>query len=511
MSRTRNAMLGIIWGVANKVLTIALPFILRTVIIYKMGALYLGINGLFSSILNVLNLTELGISSAIVFSMYSPIAENNTKQIRKLLLFYKQCYQAIGVVIGVLGIFLIPFLKNFISGEYPAGINIYIVYLIHLFSVIISYLLFAYKRSLFQACQRNDVLSNINSIIAIIQYGLQIFMISKLQNYYAYLIIMPITIILNNIITAVISKKIYPEFYPNGKLDETERKAIWHKVKGLVFQKLGTVILTSVDSIVISTFLGLNVLAVYQNYLYIITSVIGILDVVFTVLVSGIGNVVAKETLEYNYEIFKKLNMSYVLIVSVCATMLSVLIQPFMMLWMKDSSYILPNIYIVLFVMYFFVYKWCDVLNVYQQACGIWYETRYIPLLASGLNLGINIILVKSIGLPGILISTIISFIFVYNYLYAKYIFKLYFKRFRGGLYQFVKRQIMYMLICICISFFCWYVFNFINFHDILGLVVESISIAILSVLLYYLVYKNFSESSFFIDKLNAIKNEINK
>lgn len=504
MNRTKNALRGIGWGIINKILTIVMPFVLRTVILYKMGGLYLGINGLFSSILNVLNLTELGISSAIVFSMYAPIANNDDSKVRKLLFFYKRCYQIIGSIIAFCGIIILPFLSCFIAGDYPKGINIYIVYLIHLLSVVISYLLFAYKRSLFQACQRNDVLSNINSIIAIIQYGLQIFIIIMLNNYYAYIIVMPITVIFNNIATAYISKKMYPQYYPDKGLDEYERRSIWHKVKGLIYQKLGSVILTSVDSIVISSFLGLNILAVYQNYNYIITSVIGILDVVFTVLVSGIGNTVAKETLDYNYDMFKKINMSYILFVSICTTIMGVMMNPFMILWV-GNSYLLSNVYVILFAVYFFVYKWCDVLNIYQNACGIWYETRYVPLLASVSNLVINIILVKIIGLSGVLISTIISFVFVYNLLYAKYIFMLYFKKFDKGLHNFISRQFTYMLICICVSLICEGLSSFIYIAGIVGFVLKGLLISALAMILYYFIYRNFSEFSFIRDKVELI------
>ena len=124
-SRTKNALRNMIFGFFNKFVVLLFPFIIRTVIIKTLGSEYLGLNSLFISILQVLNLAELGFSAAIVYSMYKPIAENDTKTICALMNLYKKIYRVIGFTVMAIGLFLLLFLKFFIKGAYPTDINIY--------------------------------------------------------------------------------------------------------------------------------------------------------------------------------------------------------------------------------------------------------------------------------------------------------------------------------------------------------------------------------------------------
>ena len=166
--RIKNTRRNAIWGIVNKFITILLPFITRTVLIYVLGVEYVGINGLFSSILQVLSLAELGFSSAIVYSMYKPLAENDNDVVCALLQFYKKIYRCIGSIVLIIGVALIPFLKYLISGSCPSDVNIYVVYIIYLLNTSCSYFLFAYKKSLLSAVQRQDIISKVAMINKII-------------------------------------------------------------------------------------------------------------------------------------------------------------------------------------------------------------------------------------------------------------------------------------------------------------------------------------------------------
>ena len=172
MQRTKNAVRNLVFGFINKMIIMLFPFVIRTIIIRELGAGYLGLGSLFTSILQVLNLAELGFSSAVVFCMYKPIAEKDSETICALLNLYKQIYRIIGIVILVIGLALTPFLPYLIKGTVPNGINIYILYYIYLFNTAITYFLFAYKSTLLVAHQRNDVVSNISSLTNILQYFL---------------------------------------------------------------------------------------------------------------------------------------------------------------------------------------------------------------------------------------------------------------------------------------------------------------------------------------------------
>ena len=200
MSRTKNATRNMFFGFINKLIVLLFPFVIRAMIIKTLGSEYLGLSSLFTSILQVLNLAELGFNSAIVYSMYKPIAEKDTTTICALINMYKKIYRIIGITIITLGLILLPFLNLLIKGNYPSDINIYILYLICLFNTGITYFLFAYKNALFTAHQRSDITSNIQSISYVLQYLIQIFVLVKLKNYYMFVIIQMFTTILNNII-----------------------------------------------------------------------------------------------------------------------------------------------------------------------------------------------------------------------------------------------------------------------------------------------------------------------
>ena len=210
LSRTQNAKRNIAFGLINKIVTLLFPFIIRMVMIREIGAEYLGLGSLFSSILQVLNITELGFSSAVVYSMYKPIADDDTDTLCAILNFYRKMYICIGTIIALLGIILIPFLHFFINGTVPDNINIYVLYVMYLSSSVISYLLFAYKNSLISAYQRADVISNINTVIQLFVYIAQCIILITIKNYYLYVVMLFFGSILQNIFTEITSKRLFP-------------------------------------------------------------------------------------------------------------------------------------------------------------------------------------------------------------------------------------------------------------------------------------------------------------
>lgn len=445
MSRTENASRNIVWGILSKVISLGLPFVTRTVMIYTMGMQYVGLGSLFTSILQVLSFAELGIGSALVFSMYKPIAEGDDDKVCALLNFYRKTYRVIGCVILIFGLVMMPFLQYLIAGDLPSDINLQVLFLIYLLNNVLGYFLFAYKQSLFTASQRTDMISKIGMGLQLFSSIAQILALVLLRNYYAYAAVIPAITCLNNICVGVLTDKYYPQYKCKGEIEKEELHSIEKKVGGMVFQKIGGIVLTSVDTIVISAFLGLTSLALYQNYYYIITALFGFLTVIMQSIIAGVGNSVASETVSKNYSNFKKFNFIYIWIVSWCTTCLLCLYQPFMQIWVGTENMFGMGM-VVLFGLYFFVYKWCDMLYVYQEACGIWWETKFIPFIAAIVNLIVNIILVETIGLPGILISTIVSVVFIYDTGYAKVLFKTYFESVDEGLKQYWSRQIGYIL-----------------------------------------------------------------
>ena len=449
--RSQNVKRNIAWGLINSTLTVILPFITRTVIIYTIGIEYTGLNSLFQSILQALSFAELGIGSAMVFSMYKPMADNNTEMICALLKFYRRCYKIIGIIILSLGLALLPFVDLLIAGDIPGDVDVHYLFAIYLIDNVIGYLFFAYKTSLFQASQRVDWISRINILVQIIKCIIQIFAVSLIRNYYIFAIALPLTTLLNNLITEFLSRKNFPEYICAGNLYPSQVLAIGNKIGGMVFQKIGSIILSSADTIVISAFLGLKVLGIYNGYYYVITALTSFLSIIHRSLIPSIGNSIVKESDEKNYRDFNKFHFIYGWIIGWGSICLLCLYQPFIRLW-QGSDNILSMPMAALFSLYFFVFHIGDMSHIYREALGLWWEGKFIPLISSIINLTLNLLLVNKIGLYGILIATIISVIFINIPFVAYVVFKYYFHSKRLWLiylHTLIKRFLIVTLIAI--------------------------------------------------------------
>lgn len=407
IQRTKNAGRNIFYGIILKIYQIIMPFIMRTVMIYYMGIEFAGLNNLFTSILQVLNLAELGIGAAMTFSMYDSIAKNDEKKICALMNLYKISFRIIGIIVLVLGLLILPFVPNFVAGTIPNGLNVYILYLMHLSVTVISYWLFAYKNSLLYAHQRTDINSKVILCTNTFQYVFQLISLLLFRNYYMYLFVSIITQILTNIITSVVVDKIYPNYKASGKVDEKTSKSIKKHVLGLVTNKIGNTILNSTDSIIISSFLGLSILAMYQNYQFIITAVTSIVTIIYQACIAGIGNSLILENENKNYNDFKTANFIINWISSFCCSCLLCLFQPFMKIWVGDE-YLLSMPIIICLVVYFFIYQVEQLIGMYKDAAGIWYEDRFRPLITAVGNIILSLILVRVWGLYGVKFATVV-------------------------------------------------------------------------------------------------------
>ena len=426
IARTQNAKAGIITGFFSKLLHMGMPFVTRTALLYILGTEYLGLSGLFSSLLSFLSLAELGVSNALVYSMYKPIAEEDTNTVCALLALYRKFYRIIGTTILVAGLICIPFLRYFISGDVPEDVNLYALYGIYLGNTVCSYFLFAYRSSLLSAHQRIDVTNVIDSMVSAITWILQLLMLFLFRNYYAYVIFMPLSNIVGNFSRLYYVKKHYPEYTPRGKVDPALEASIYKKIKALVGAKISTTVLHSSDNIVISAFLGLTMVTIYGNYHFIMTAIGGFLGIIYSSILPGIGNSLVTETLEKNYRDFKKLTFINFWMVLWCAVCFICLYQPFMKLWV-GSDLMLPMSVVLLIVVYFVGYQGRKVVITYKDAAGLWWEDRFRPFVMAGTNLISNLIMVQFIGIWGIVLSTILSLCVSIpweTYTVFKYIFK---------------------------------------------------------------------------------------
>lgn len=441
-SRTKNSVRNAEWGIVYRIVTLIGPFLVRTLIIRKLGMEYSGLNSLFTSILTVLNLANLGFSSSLVFTMYKAVAEDDKDQLCALLAYFRRVYKAVGIVILVMGLAVMPFLPHLIKEDCPPDINLYVLFAIYLVETSMDYLMFAYNEALFEAHQRSDITLKISTVRYLIQYSLQALVLMVFANYYAYIIILPLMVFPNNIAKYVIARKVYPEITCKGKLDIETKHVIYQKVITLFGHKVGNTILVSIDSILISAYLGLTVSGIYGNYYLILTAVNGLVEVITNGSISSIGNKLVTDSVEDNYRLFKTMTFGWAFLIGGAAICMLCFYQPFIGgVWLGKAA-LLPSYLMIMIVAYFYTWMIRIMQLTYRDAGGLWTKDWLKPYLAMVLNLIGSIWLIRRThDVSGVLIPTILIMIFLYFPWEARVLFKYLFKR---SMKEYVLRMILY-------------------------------------------------------------------
>ena len=434
-TRTQNARRNIITSVINKLVIMLTNFIMRTVLIHYLGEVYLGLDSLFVSILQILSLSELGISSAMVYSMYKPLAENDTPAVCALLKLYRTVYRWIALIMTVLGLAVTPFLPLIVKKDLPEGMNLYVLFFINLANTVLSYALFAYRSSLFTADQKYSVNNNIYSIFKIGGTALQVLAIILFKNYYMYSIILPLTTILKNLALYIISNKMYPQYKCEGTVPKEEINNIKKRCAGMFLHKLSFVFRNSLDSIVLSAFLGLALLGKYNTYYYIINAISGIMILVSNSVTASVGNSMVVESKAKNYADFRKLQLLYMGLTSWLTVCLVACTQPFIKLWVGEKMMFTDGIMFV-FCIYFFSIHFSRVCHVYRDAAGLWWQDRFRPIVETVVNLVLNILLVKYLGVTGVMLSTIFCIVGIEGTWGTRILFKYYFSEEKMSVYM---------------------------------------------------------------------------
>lgn len=507
MSRIQNAVTNTFFNLWVKIYLAVFPFIMRTVMLHTLGINYLGLNGLFTSVLQILSISELGISGAIVYSMYEPVAKQDKKTLCALLRLYRILYGLIGTIIFLLGMVLLPFLPRLISDEVPPDINIYLLYVMYLASTALSYCVFSYRSSLLEAYQHNYVINKINLVTLTVQFVLQVVFLLLFKNYYIYIITQFAVQLVNQFAVYLAVKKRYPELKPEGKIEKQMMKSIFTKAKGLLFGRISGIILNASDTIVTSMFLGLTVLALYQNYFFIVTAIIGFISSLLAGSMAGIGNSLVTETMDKNYRDFRRFTFLMSWIVCVCTNCFLVLFQPFMKLWMGEDKMLSMGM-VVMFCLHFVLTEYNKLFNVYKDAAGLWYEDRFRPLITALVNLTLNLLSVKFIGLYGIIASTVVSVLFIGMPWLLRNLFGLLFRR---SMADYLKELASYLAVMVVSCGISWFATSCMDLDGVLGLAVYAIVAVSVPFCMYLLLFRRneyFRDTMHLIRKLLSMRKE---
>ena len=402
------AIKNVAWSYGSMIVTTILKFICRTAFINTIGEKYLGVNGLFTSVLNVLSLTELGIGSAMSFSLYKPVADNDIERLKSLMLFYKKAYQIVATVVAVLGIILVPFLKYLIKDA--SGLeNLTIYYLIFLFNTVSSYFI-SYKYSLNNAAQRNYIITNIDTVSTVVMTGLQIAALYIFNSFLLYLLIQSACLLFSKVFISCYLNKLYP--YLKDKkvipLDKASRKNLSSDVGSLMIHKLGDVAVNQTDNIIVSSMISISATGLISNYTLITSTVNSLLGVMFNNVTGSLGNLCATENKEARYKIYKVYEFIGCWFFGFAAIAYFSLVQPFITL-MWGQRYLLEVSVVTLIILNTYMVGQRIPLNNMKVASGLFAPDKFLPLLQAIINLVVSIVGVQLWGLVGVYIGTIVS------------------------------------------------------------------------------------------------------
>lgn len=482
-------------------------FILRMIFVKQLNEDFLGIDSLFTSLVSMLSLAELGIGSAINFSLYKPIHNKDTEKIKSLMLYYKNLYRKIGILIFILGVFLLPFLSK-ITGDTSVE-NIHFIFFLFVFNSSISYF-YSYKKTLIIADQHRHITIVYRYLFFVLMAVGQSIVLLKYKNYIFYILLMILATFLENFTLSLKADKLYPYLKSNKikPIDDKSKGLIKKNAFAMSFHKIGGIVLNSTDNIVISSFIGISTVGMYSNYLLITNALNLIFGQIFSAIIATIGNLGVQSDKEKLKRIFANILMSGFLLVSFSTVMLFMLLNPFISFWLGNKM-LLPLSTIILIILNFYVLHIRRVVLTFRDALGLYWYDRYKPIFEASLNILLSIIFVKYLGLNGVFLGTILSMLLTSIWIEPYVLFKY---AFNDNIKEYLKKMLLFFIVTAFIAIISFilnlYMDSFFNIKNIMKLLVPFF----ITIIVYlFVILICFHKNENFMEILSTIKKYIKK
>ena len=477
-----NSLIGLLYyGIS-----VILNFINRKCLISVLGIEYQGINGLFSNVLSMLSIAELGIGITIIYHLYRPLAEQDVQMTKCLMAFYKKCYNVIALVVAGCGLLFIPFLPYFVP-DYSLPQSLNQIYIWFLLDSVCSYL-FTYKRSILIADQKNYIVTFCDMLYQFASKLGQVVVLLVTGDFILYLITMVVCRLAENILLNFLVMWKYPFLREKtaDKLPAYILEDIKKKVKGTIFHKMGSFLVLGVDNILISKFFGLAVVGIYSNYQLIINTLKNVAVQFVTAATASVGHLLVEKDEEKIYSVFCQLQLLNAGIMNFAATGLFCVITPLIQ-FVFGETLIFSDLIVFVLALKFYVTGMRQVYAVFKETAGILYEDRFIPLIESALNVAASLVCLHFFGVVGVFIGTIISSLALFGYTYPILVYK-------GLLKRTVKEYCINLLhltsivlLSMAVTYIC--VNSFAVSSILMRIIFNCIICCIISNLLFYLLY----------------------
>lgn len=492
--RTKNTIRNILFNVLNLLVPGILGFICRRIFVATLGTAYLGLTSLIINILSMLSLVELGIGTAIVYSLYAPLANENWDESSALVKLYAKIYRVLAQIVAVVGLLVVPFLGVFVKHS----VNVHFaqfLFVLYLLDTVEAYL-FSHKRSLLNADQKSYIATSVDMVFRITVNIAQIVALAITKSLVVYVAIQITCNLVGNLtVNWIVDKKYKHILSIRGQdLAPGITKTIIRNVKALFMHRIGELCLGSTASLVLSYFLNLSVVGIYNNYCMVIAVFNSIVVQIFTAMTASFGNLISTESSEHTYEKFRVAYFMNFCLVSTMTVMLYSQLNPFIQLWLGKGCLVHLLAY-HLFIFNFYTMGMRSSIGSFKMAGGIYYQDRYAPLIESILNLSVSIILVKHLGLAGVLLGTIISNclvpVWVQPYMVYKYVFG-------KSLIEYIKIYLFYAMLT-CVALIAVHFGNLPINPSWIELILTTTMLVLFMFILYFLIFYRTKEMQYLV------------
>ncbi len=406
-SRIKNSIRNIIFGLIVTLVNVLVNFVTRTALVKTLGIEILSINGLFNEVISMLSLVELGTGTAIIYSLYKPISENDEKKISQLMGLYRTAYHVIAIALLLVGLVAMPFVHKLVNEvDFPL-LYLRIVFILFVIKTASSYL-FSYKASLLNADQKQYVVSFVTALARLIFSGIFVGILLLFRNYILYLILLVLESVVTNIVLSIIVDKKYSFIDYKERLSYNERREIFINIKDIFWKRVAGVITYSTDNVLISLLVGTLTVGYYSNYVIIYNVFQSLTGKLTQAVSASIGNLSVTEEAKHNIVVLKRLTFLYFVFAMIVSSGLMCVSKAFVTLWLGEE-FVLAEAVVYTTVFILFLDICGGPLWQFLEVSGLFKKDKYIGLFGNVVNMFISVIFGMRIGIVGIFIGTIVA------------------------------------------------------------------------------------------------------
>lgn len=465
-SRVANTALNTSAGIFAKLINIFSGFIMRTVFIHTIGIAYTGVSSLFTDILTMLSFSELGISTAMTYALYKPVAEGDHRHVAMIMNFYKKAYRIVAAVVLIAGLSLVPFLHILVPADKIDQSNpairdqilgqLTLIYILYVINSAVSYL-FIYKSAILTAHQEQRYASRVQMIISLVRVAVECTILFAFRSYsFCFILYLIVGIILTRTENVIISRtadRLHPQISQQGdvQLPEAERKKIFKDIRALMLYKFSSTINSSIDSVIISAMFGSIWVAYVSNYRLVTTKLQSLINQFYNSVTPSVGNLVTESDEDKQYTTFRTLLFTSFWLLCFCSTSLIVLLNPFVEIWI-GPQYVKSQLLVVVLVASTYLSTFINPVTAFRTSNGLFVEGRFRPVAMLVINVILSFVMAfwlggtygEEWGIIGVKLATIIASLLTLQWFDPWLVYKHVFKR---PVLDYLKTFLLYTLI----------------------------------------------------------------